>query len=86
MNLLDLSNMKNLKDIYKDGNVRKTIDLRGCFNLESFWHTNNGEIVCIFSGMTKYIGCKNIVKHIGIVIINLNGFYSVDNQWNKKLI
>lgn len=54
MNLLDLSNMKNLKDIYKDGNVRKTIDLRGCFNLESFWHTNNGEIVCISSGMTKY--------------------------------
>ena len=86
MNLLDLSNMKNLKDIYKNGNVRKTIDLRSCFNLESFWHTNNGEIVCIFSGMTKYIGCKNIVKHTGIVIINLNGFYSVDNQGNKKLI
>ena len=26
MNLLDLSNMKNLKDLYKDGNVGKTID------------------------------------------------------------
>lgn len=25
MNLLDLSNMKNLKDIYKDGNVRKKL-------------------------------------------------------------
>lgn len=25
MNLLDLSNMKNLKDIYKDGNVRKQL-------------------------------------------------------------
>ena len=34
----------------------------------------------------KTYGCKNIVKHTGTVIINLNGFYSVDNQGNKKLI
>lgn len=86
MNSLDLSNMKSLQYVEKRYYyVGKTIDLRGCTNLKEYHHAANQETVYISAGMTKYIGCRNVIDHTGNVVVDLEGFYTEEANGEKKV-
>ncbi len=83
---IDVSNFKNLKEItYDDNPELKTLDFRGCNNLKKAHHSVNQETVYISAGMTKYIGCHLVSEHTGNIVIDLDGFYTVNPDGSKSV-
>lgn len=83
---LDVSDMKSLTSVTYDNNPPlKTLDFRGCDNLERGYHSQNQETVYISAGMTKYIGCHVVPEHTGNLIIDLNGYFIVNSDGSKSV-
>ncbi|MGQ4186520.1 immunoglobulin-like domain-containing protein [Blautia sp. GBKS_5] len=83
---LDVSDIKTLTSVTYDNNPPlKTLDFRGCDNLERGYHSQNQETVYISAGMTKYIGCHVVPEHTGNLIIDLNGYFIVNSDGSKSV-
>jgi len=76
---IDVSNFKKLREIDYHGNLElTTLDFRGCNSLEVGYHSVSQETVYISAGMTKYVGCNLVSYHTGNMVIDLDGFYTVN--------
>ncbi len=82
---VDARNLKNLVRVEYGANTAnlKTLDFRGCDNLEIAWHSANSETVYISAGMTKFIGCPAIKEHTGNIVIDLDGYYTTNADGTK---
>lgn len=82
---LDVSGMSQLYDVEYGGNPLTTLDFRDCPNLVVGWHSDGQETVYISAGMTKYSGCDAVKQHTGNVVIDLDGFYTVNPDGSKSI-
>ena len=83
---IDVSNFKKLRKIDYHGNLGlTTLDFRGCDNLEVGYHSVSQETVYISAGMTKYVGCNLVSYHTGNMVIDLDGFYTVNPDGSKSV-
>ena len=83
---INVSQIKTLREIkYHNNPNLTTLDFRGCDNLEVAYHSINQETVFISTGMTKYIGCNAIPDHTGNIVIDLDGFYTVNPDGSKSV-
>ncbi|MBP1041993.1 InlB B-repeat-containing protein [Vagococcus sp. BWB3-3] len=82
---IDLSGMSSLQSVYYNGNPTENIDLRNCANLAVAFHSVNNETVYISAGMTNYIGCDKIPEHTGNIVIDLDGFYTLNPDGSKSV-
>ena len=83
---IDVSNFKKLREIDYHGNLElTTLDFRGCDSLEVGYHSVSRETVYISAGMTKYVGCNLVSYHTGNMVIDLDGFYTVNPDGSKSV-
>ena len=83
---IDVSNFKKLREIDYHGNLElTTLDFRGCNSLEVGYHSVSQETVYISAGMTKYVGCNLVSYHTGNMVIDLDGFYTVNPDGSKSV-
>lgn len=81
---LDVSNLPSLERIEYSNNLNlKTLDFRNCPKLYSAHHSINQETVYISAGMLKYQGCTAINDHTGNLVIDLVGYYTVNQNGDK---
>ncbi len=86
LSALDVSNMKYLTRVrYESNSPLKTLDFRGCTNLVYGYHSVNQETVYISAGMTQYKGCDAVQHHTGNLVIDLNGYYTVNSDGSKSV-
>lgn len=84
LKVLDLSGMQELYDVRYDYNDNlTTVDFRNCPKLYSAYHAAYQEVVYISAGMTRYIGCQYVDEHTGNIVIDLDGYYTLDADNNK---
>lgn len=82
---LDVSGMSQLYDVEYGSNPLTTLDFRDCPNLVIGWHSDGQETVYISAGMTKYAGCDAVEEHTGNVVIDLDGFYTMNPDGSKSI-
>ena len=83
---LDVSNMKYLTRVrYESNPPLKTLDFRGCTNLVYGYHSVKQETVYISAGMTQYRGCDAVQHHTGNLVIDLDGYYTVNPDGSKSV-
>lgn len=86
LSALDVSNMKYLVRVRYESNAPlKTLDFRGCTNLVYGYHSVKQETVYISAGMTQYRGCNAVQQHTGNLVIDLNGYYTVNPDGSKSV-
>ena len=83
---INLANNQSVTDIeFSSNNPQlKNLDFRGS-KVERAHHCVNQETVYISAGMTKYIGCYAIPQHTGNIVIDLNGWYTVNADGSKSV-
>ena len=83
---INLANNQSVTDIeFSSNNPQlKNLDFRGS-KVERAHHCVNQETVYISAGMTKYIGCAAIRDHTGNMVIDLNGWYTVNADGSKSV-
>ncbi|MGM0175333.1 InlB B-repeat-containing protein [Enterococcus sp. DIV0800] len=83
---IDVSGLTNLVTIKYSGNRNlKTLDFRNCPNLVVAYHSIQQETVYISAGMTSFIGCDLVRRHTGNVVIDLDGFYTINTDGSKSV-
>lgn len=86
LSALDVSNMKYLARVrYESNPPLKTLDFRGCTNLVYGYHSVKQETVYISAGMTQYRGCDAVQHHTGNLVIDLDGYYTVNPDGSKSV-
>ena len=83
---INLANNQSVTNIdFSDKNPQlKNLDFRGS-KVEKAYHCVNQETVYISAGMTKYVGCYIIPEHTGNIVIDLNGWYTVNADGSKSV-
>ena len=83
---IDVSGMQNLYDIeYQNNKGLKTLDFRNCPSLVVAYHSIQQETVYISAGMTNYGGCDAVRQHTGNIVIDLDGYYTVNADGSKSV-
>lgn len=83
---IDVSGMQNLYDVeYQNNSGLKTLDFRNCPSLVIGYHSIQQEVVYISAGMTNYGGCDAIRQHTGNIVIDLDGYYTVNQDGSKSV-
>lgn len=83
---IDVSGLTSLHTIYYSNNTNlQILDFRNCPNLITAHHSLQQETVYISAGMTAYVGCPAINEHTGNIVIDLNGYYTLQADGSKTV-